>query len=221
MASLNPRVQDLPTEFAIFPLAGALLLPRGKLPLNVFEQRYLALTEDALGAGRMFGMVQPDPNAPAGETGPGLYRVGCLGRLCSFSESDDGRYLITLVGLARFTIAAELPMVRGYRRVRADFSRFAADLGQDPEPCGVERETMLSALRSYFACRNFDANWEAIRRMPDDALVVTLAMVCPFEPAEKQALLESQTEADRAATLLALLQMGAADSNSPPGRAAS
>jgi uncharacterized protein len=221
MAQTSPRPLNLSTEFPVFPLPGALLLPRGKLPLNVFEPRYLALTEDALGAGRMFGMIQPDPKAPEGETGPGLYRVGCLGRICSFSETDDGRYLITLIGMTRFAIEAELPMARGYRRVRADLSPFTADLAPEPKSCGVERETLLSALRSYFACRNFDANWDAIRKMPDDALVVTLAMVCPFEPAEKQALLESPAETDRAATLLALLQMGAADPNMPPGRPAS
>ncbi len=221
MAQFGPREPDLPAEFAVFPLAGALLLPRGKLPLNIFEQRYLALTEDSLAAGRLFGMIQPDPNAPAGQTGPGLYRVGCLGRLSSFSETDDGRFLITLTGLIRFAIVDELPMVHGYRRVRADFSRFLADLDVDAQPSGVEREALLTALRGYFARRSFDANWDAIRRMPDDALVVTLAMVCPFEPAEKQALLEASAEPDRAATLLALLQMGAAETEQPPGRAAS
>lgn len=221
MANFHPRAQDLPAEFAVFPLAGALLLPRGKLPLNIFEPRYLALTEDALGAGRMFGMIQPDPTAAVTENGPGLYRVGCLGRLSSFSETDDGRYLITLSGLIRFAVTAERGMQRGYRRVQADFSRFAADLDADPGPCGVEREPLLTALRTYFSRRNFDANWDAIRRMPDDTLVVTLAMVCPFEPAEKQALLEATTEADRAATLLALLQMGAAETDPPPGRVVS
>src|SRR6187402_3394490 len=158
MAHRHPRAQDLPTEFAVFPLAGALLLPRGKLPLNIFEQRYLALTEDALGAGRLFGMIQPDPTAPEGPTGPGLYRVGCLGRLSSFSESEDGRFLITLTGVIRFTVAGELPMVRGYRRVQADFSAFLSDLDEEPQPSGVEREALLIALRGYFARRNFDAN---------------------------------------------------------------
>ena len=106
----------------MFPLAGALLLPRGRLPLNIFERRYLAMVEDSLGAGRMFGMIQPDPQQPESDAGPGLYRVGCLGRLSSFSETDDGRYLITLTGLIRFADAAELAMGRGYRRVRGDFS---------------------------------------------------------------------------------------------------
>ena len=216
MAQAPRNSGDLPTEFAVFPLPGVLLLPRGKLPLNIFEPRYLAMTEDALGAGRMFAMNQPDPNAPDGTTGPGLYRVGCLGRLSSFSETDDGRYLITLTGLSRFTIAEELSMRRGYRRVRADYTAFQGDL--TPDPVAVEREALLTALRGYFTQRNVDANWDVIRRMPDDSLVVTLAMVCPFEPAEKQALLEAPSEADRAAMLLTLLRMGAAESDLPSGR---
>lgn len=221
MAHFIPSRDNLPTEFAVFPLAGALLLPRGKLPLNIFEPRYLAMTEDALANRRMFAMIQQDPHAPATEHGPGLYRVGCLGRLTSFSETDDGRFLIGLTGIQRFSIAEELPRRRGYRRVRADFSGFPADLDLTPEPSGVEREALLIALKAYFAGQKFDANWDAIRRMPDESLVVTLSMVCPFEPAEKQALLEAPTEAERAATLLALLQMGAAGSDHPPGRQAS
>src|SRR5580704_7610121 len=126
MPAFHSRLQDLPTEFPVFPLAGALLLPRGRLPLNIFERRYLAMVEDSLGAGRMFGMIQPDPLRPEGETGPGLYRVGCLGRLSSFSETDDGRYLITLTGMIRFVVAAEVAMGRGYRRVRGDFSPYPA-----------------------------------------------------------------------------------------------
>jgi uncharacterized protein len=218
MPAFHPDPQDLPTEFPVFPLAAALLLPRGRLPLNIFEPRYLAMVEDSLGAGRMFGMIQPDPHRPETETGPGLYRVGCLGRLSSFSETDNGHYLIALTGLIRFVVAAELAMGRGYRRVRADFSSYMADLETAPGPIGVEREALLTALRGYFARRNFEANWDAIRRMPDDGLVTTLSMICPFEPAEKQALLETATDADRAAILLALLQMGAAETGPPSGR---
>jgi uncharacterized protein len=218
MPAFHPRPSDLPTEFPVFPLAGALLLPRGRLPLNIFERRYLAMVEDSLGAGRMFGMIQPDPQRPESETGPSLYRIGCLGRLSSFSETDDGRYLITLTGLIRFTVAAELAMGRGYRRVRGDFSAYLADLEDTQRLIGVEREGLLTALRGYFARRNFEANWDAVRRMVDETLVTTLSMICPFEPAEKQALLEAATDADRAATLLALLQMGAAETGQPSGR---
>jgi Lon protease-like protein len=217
MAGFQPRLQDLPSEFAVFPLTGALLLPGGKLPLNIFEERYLALTLDSLAHGRMFGMIQPDPNVPRVQNGPALYRIGCLGRLSSFSETDDGRLLITLTGLIRFTVDSELDMRRGYRRVRADYSRFHADLEEDPQPNVIERDKLIEALRGYFHQRQVEANWEAIRRMPDEVLVVTLGMACPFEPVEKQALLEAPTEAERAATLLALLQMGAAGPDMPPG----
>jgi len=218
MPALHPRPQDLPTEFPVFPLVAALLLPRGRLPLNIFEQRYLAMVEDSLGAGRMIGMIQPDPHRPESESGPGLYRVGCLGRLSSFSETDDGRYLVTLTGLIRFAVAAELAMGRGYRRVRADLSPYLADLETRQGPIGVERDALLIALRGYFVRRNFEANWDAVRRMQDGELVTTLSMICPFEPAEKQALLEAPTDADRAATLLALLQMGAAETDLPSSR---
>jgi Lon protease-like protein len=224
MAPLHPRVDDLPAEFPVFPLTGALLLPRGKLPLNIFEPRYLAMTEDALAAGRMFAMIQPDASRPPLQGGPALFSVGCLGRLTSFSETDDGRYLITLLGLIRFTVADELPMRRGYRRVRGHFAEFTRDLDppSDPPLIGVTRDAVLTALRNYFSRSGFDANWDAIGRMPDDMLVTTLCMVCPFEPAEKQALLEAATDADRGSILLTLLEMGAAeDAGHRPGRTVS
>jgi len=219
MGSFHPRAENLPAAFPVFPLSGALLLPHGKLPLNIFEARYVAMTEDALGAGRMFGMIQPDPSRPPGPNGPALYRVGCLGRLCSFSETEDGRYLITLTGLARFTIAEELPMQRGYRRVRADFSPYHADLDFGERPLAIARDTLLAALREYFSHAGIDAHWDVIRRLPDDMLTITLAMLCPFAAAEKQALLEVPTDAERATTLLALLRMGATEPEAGgPGR---
>jgi Lon protease-like protein len=226
MAAFHPRLDDLPAEFAVFPLAGALLLPRGKLPLNIFEKRYLAMVLDSLASGRMFGMIQPDPQAPPPHVAevadePGLYRVGCLGRLSSFSETDDGRLLITLTGLIRFTVEAERERHHGYRRVRGDFSRYAEDLMLARPKIDIERDKLLTALRGYFARRNVDANWDAIKGLSDDGLVITLAMACPFEAVEKQALLEAPTDADRAATLLALLQMGAASSDLPPGHSVS
>src|SRR3954453_1511612 len=206
MTAFHPRLQDLPSEFAVFPLNGALLLPGGKLPLNVFEPRYLAMTLDSLGAGRMFAMIQPDPSQPEGPNGPALFRVGCLGRLSSFSETEDGRLLITLTGVIRFAVDSELDMANGYRRVRGDFTRYEADLEDVADSAGGERDKLLGALRDYFQVRKVEANWDAIRRMPHETLVVTLAMACPFEPVEKQALLEAPTPAERAATLLALLQ---------------
>jgi len=221
MSDFHPKAEDLPIEFPIFPLPGALLLPSGKLPLNIFEPRYLAMVEDALAAGRMFGMVQPDFTLKRGETGPGLFQVGCLGRLASFSETEDGRYLITLTGVARFRIEQELPMRRGYRRVQAAYAEFLADLDLTPKPTGVPRETLLSEMRGYFGRSGFEANWDAVRCISDEQLVTTLCMVCPFEPAEKQALLET-SDTERGAALLALLRMGALQANDgPSGRTVS
>jgi Lon protease-like protein len=214
MPGFRTRFDDLPSEFPVFPLAGVLLLPRGRLPLNIFEPRYLAMTEDALAHNRMFAMIQPDPGLPETANGPSLYRIGCLGRLTSFSETDDGRLLITLTGLARFSIASEIDMRRGYRRVIGDFSRYRADMNE-PDDAAIDREGLLAALRGYFARRSIEPNWDAINRLADDALVVTLAMVCPFEPIEKQALLEAPGDAERADTLLALLRMGAAETGPP------
>lgn len=221
MAAFHPSKDDLPGEFAVFPLPGAMLLPRGKLPLRIFEPRYVAMTEDALGRGRMFGMIQSDPTTADTANGPGLFRVGCLGRLSSFSESEEGHYLITLTGVIRFAVAGEIDMQRGYRRVRGDFTPYLADLDLSPPPIEVSREALLETLRGYFALRGFEADWNAIKRLPDDLLVLTLAMVCPFEPAEKQALLEAPTDSERAAILMALLSMGALAPDASGGRSVS
>ncbi|MCK8785760.1 LON peptidase substrate-binding domain-containing protein [Roseomonas sp. NAR14] len=235
MPAFQPRFEDLPTEIAVFPLPGALLLPQGRLPLNIFEPRYLAMTQDSLARGRMFGMIQPDPAAAPAATGPGLYRTGCLGRLSSFAETEDGRLLITLTGVIRYEVTSELPLhPGGYRRVRADYGAFAADLapiagrgggqgigqgidqGMDQ---GIDRPALLASLRPYFRARRIEANWEAVEQTPDAMLATTLAMICPFTVAEKQALLEAPTLADRAATLTALLRMGAHGEPSGGGRA--
>ncbi|TCZ55264.1 LON peptidase substrate-binding domain-containing protein [Roseicella aquatilis] len=209
MAAFHPTLAELPTEIAVFPLPGALLLPGGRLPLNIFEPRYLAMTLDALANDRMFGMIQPEPGAPRGETGPGLYRIGCLGRLSSFAETEDGRLLITLTGVVRFRVAEELPMRHGYRRVRADYAGFEGDLGLAEAPVGLDRAALLGALRPFFKARGIEANWEAIEQTSDRMLVLTLAMVCPFDVREKQALLEARTPEERAGMLVALLQIGA------------
>lgn len=219
MAARQPRAEHLPAEFAVFPLEGAMLLPRGRLPLNIFEPRYLAMVEDSLAAGRMFGMIQPDAARPAVETGPALFRVGCLGRLSQFSETEDGRFLITLTGMIRFEVVEELAPCRGYRRVRAAFDRFLCDLRPEPPPIGVSREQLMQALRAYFLHRSLEANWDVVGRLPDETLVVTLAMSCPFTAPEKQAILEAGAAPAQAAALLALLQMGACDDF--PGRNAS
>jgi Lon protease-like protein len=214
MQAFHPRLADLPTEIAVFPLTGALLLPRGRLPLNIFEPRYLAMTMDALGQGRLFGMVQPDARGKAAQ---GLYRIGCLGRISSFSETDDGRLLITLIGVARFRILEELPLAPGgYRRVRADYTDFVTDL-LEAEPPPLDRPALLGALKPYFLARGIEANWDAVEQTPDALLVTMLAMVCPFDPPEKQALLEAAEGPERAEMLVTLLRMGAAANMPNPG----
>ena len=219
------RLDDLPACLPVFPLPGVLLLPRGRLPLNIFEPRYLAMTDDALGApGRLIGMIQPaDANADLGPRGPParLYPIGCAGRIASFSETEDGRYLISLAGVCRFTIAAELAGAKGYRRVRPDFAPWQADLGPadlgaPDAPAGIDRARLLGALKTYFTVEKIEADWAAIADTPDERLVTTLAMVCPFQPPEKQALLEARTMAERARTILALLEMAAQASGAGP-----
>lgn len=217
MQPFHPTFDALPAEIPVFPLSGALLLPEGRLPLNIFEPRYLAMVEDSLGAGRMFGMVQGDPALPRRGGDPQLYRVGCLGRVSSFAEAEDGRMLITLTGVIRYRIAAEIEGRRGYRRVRADYAEFAADLDVGAPPPALDRAALLGALRPYFRARGIEANWDAIETTGDATLVTTLSMVCPFDMREKQALLEAPGVQDRARMLIALLQMDA-HGMAPEGR---
>jgi len=216
---LDVRVADLPAELPVFPLAGALLLPGGKLPLNVFEPRYLALIEDVLAGDRLFGMIQPSVSVPesdaeaadkphpaADEAPPALFAVGCVGRLSSFAERQDGTCSISLTGLARFRVRHELEGLHGYRRLAVGYAGFEKDLDQVGE-IDFDREGLLESLRRYFTHRGFDARWEAIEQMDDETLLTTLSMICPLPPTEKQALLEAPTLADRASTLQALLEM--------------
>ncbi|HEX7390703.1 MAG TPA: LON peptidase substrate-binding domain-containing protein [Acidiphilium sp.] len=213
MTGNAPRAEVFPEIFPIFPLAGALLLPGGRLPLNIFEPRYLAMVDEALGAGRIFGMIQPDLRAGKGPTGPELYRIGCLGRISAFSETDDGRYLITLTGLIRFDLVEEAEMRRGYRRAHGDVSRFRHDLADaaddelDARP--PARVRLMASLRRYFDAVGVEADWDAIAAIPDRALIVSLCMACPFSPVEKQALLEAPTGDERASALVALLEINA------------
>ncbi|MBF0374076.1 MAG: LON peptidase substrate-binding domain-containing protein [Alphaproteobacteria bacterium] len=208
--SSHPRFGDLPRTLPVFPLAGVLLLPRGRLPLNVFEPRYLNLVADALGEGRMFGMIQPvDPDAEGDgdeDEPPALYRMGCTGRITSFAETDDGRLLITLTGLCRFRVLQEVEPLRGYRRLVVDYDPFRADLDEG-EPAVVDRARLLAALKPYFKLEGLQLDWAAVDAAPDEALITALAMLCPFDPREKQALLEASTVTARCEMMTALLEM--------------
>jgi Lon protease-like protein len=207
----DPTFDQLPGSLPIFPLTGVLLLPRSRLPLNVFEPRYLAMTEDALASGnRLIGMVQP---TAAEETArpPPVYRTGCAGRITSFSESDDGRYLITLSGICRFDIAEEMPTTRGYRRVVPDWAPYRADLSGPESSAMLDRARLLNGLKGYFRQTGLTANWEAVESTPDERLVNSLAMICPFDASEKQALLEAPTLEERARMMTAMIEMAVLD----------
>ena len=196
----------LPMEIPVFPLTGVLLLPRGRLPLNIFERRYLAMFDDAIAGDRMIGMIQPsDPRA--GEPPP-LFEVGCAGRITSFSETGDGRYIVALDGVSRFRVAEELQLHRGYRRVVADWSPFSADLVE--EEFAFDRDRLVALLQSYFRQHGLSANWDAIGQAPDERLLTSLAMICPFEPSEKQALLEAGCLSERARLMMSLLEIAIA-----------
>lgn len=212
MSEPASRLEHLPQRLAIFPLAGVLLLPGGRLPLNIFEPRYLAMTRDAMASTRLIGMIQPeDPQDPAFE--PTLYDVGCAGRITSFEETDDGRYLIILTGLARFRVVRELERETLYRQVLADWRRYHGDLGAIDES-GVDRARLLPALQAYLKLSGIEIDRQAVENAPNRVLVDQLAMVCPFEPGEKQALLEASTLAERAALMTTLIEMALLGSRS-------
>lgn len=205
--------EPLPVAVPVFPLTGALLLPRGVLPLNIFEPRYLAMVRDAMAASgaanRIIGIIQPrrsagDPDGTDAEPPP-LYDVGCLGRISDFRETDDGRILIALVGVSRFRIQAELDRMTLYRQVMADYHGFGDDRDEPDPLAAVVRAGLEEELRAYLDLNGLSADWEAVKAADDESLVTTLASVCPFDPVEKQALLEAAGLPARAATLTALM----------------
>ena len=199
---------DLPDVIPVFPLAGALMLPRGQLPLNIFEPRYLAMIDDALRSGlRLIGMIQPDPSQPGTEDKPGLYRVGCVGRLTQIAETGDGRYMIQLTGVSRFRIADELTVATPYRQCRVTFEPFRDDFDARKGEDEVDRDSLLKALRDFLEANNLKADWQGIEGAPNEALVNALAMMSPYGPAEKQALLEAPDLKTRAEVLVAVTEM--------------
>jgi Lon protease-like protein len=196
---------SLPQRFPIFPLSGALLLPGGNLPLNIFEPRYLQMTRDAMQTDRVIGMIQPRESGAGGDA-PSVYATGCAGRITSFEETQDGRYLITLTGVSRFDVVEELVTVTPYRQVLAAFDRWADDLQPTPA-AAVKRPTLMQAMRGYFDRQRIEIDWNAVDQAPFDGLVTSLAMICPFTASEKQALLEAPDQDRRLDTLITLMQM--------------
>jgi uncharacterized protein len=207
-----------PATIPIFPLAGVLLLPGGHLPLNIFEPRYLQMVRDAMTGDRLIGMVQPtDPKTREFE--PEVYLVGCTGRISAFKETPDNRFLITLTGQRRFTIAEELSRTTLYRQVRVSYDAFLDDgEAHEADDHTVDRARLLAGLKRFLERAGMQADWSAIEQAPTGPLITTLAMVCPFEPNEKQAMLEAKTLAQRAKLMTALMEMALRqpDSGSQP-----
>jgi len=195
----------LPSSVPLFPLSGVMLLPDAKLPLNVFEPRYLNMIEDALGNGRLIGIVQPkasEVESPEGQ--PPLYEIGTLGRIVSFAETGDGRFVITLVGMSRFRIKNELPLHRGYRVAEVGFGGFETDLDDDDGRVD-NRARLLECVQAYFAQAGITTDWETIEDADDASLVTSLSMLCPFDAGEKQALLECPDTRARGDMLIDLM----------------
>ncbi len=206
-----PSIDALPSVLPIFPLAGVLLLPGGRLPLNIFEPRYLAMIESALAGDHLIGMIQPRDPLAEGDRIP-IYETGCAGKITRFEATDDGRYLIMLAGLCRFRVIDELPLTEsGYRRAHADFARFAGDV-KPGEEAEIDHARLMRALRA--CCDDDDEDqpleWRAIGRTSGPSLVISLSMMLPFSPSEKQGLLEARDTAERARMLVSLMEMMAA-----------
>lgn len=207
------KAVDLPQAIPVFPLDGATLLPGGTLPLNIFEPRYLNMIDDAMAGDRLIGMVQ---TRGGDKERPGLAAIGCVGKITSFAETPDGRYMITLTGVSRFEVGDELPVKTPYRQVRARFAPFEDDLQQHERPPEIDRPRFLRALARYLDQRGLGIDWDTAQQAPADALVNSLSMGLPFDPAEKQALLEAVTIADRAEALTALLEIDSAGGDDEP-----
>jgi hypothetical protein len=197
--------RHLPEIIPVFPLAGALLLPRGQLPLNVFEPRYLEMVDVALHGDRIIGVIQPEEE-DTGSFVPPLRSVGCAGRITSYAESGDGRYLITLTGIARFAVLEEVSADTPYRQCRVSTEPYASDFSVRGES-EVDRDTLLSAFRAYLEANDLEADWESVDRASNESLVNAIAMIGPYGPAEKQALLEAPDLKTRAETLVALTEI--------------
>ncbi|WP_416898082.1 MAG: LON peptidase substrate-binding domain-containing protein [Minwuia sp.] len=197
---------NLPERIPIFPLPGAILLPGGRLPLNIFEPRYLAMIRDAMSGPRMIGMIQPSEEHDGGPEPP-VYDIGCLGRIVDYSETDDGRYLIALAGVCRFRVKEELSRDTPYRQILADYEPFKGDFASGGKPAAIDRDRLVETLRQFLDSRGLKADWDAAKRASDTVLVNSLSMVLPLAPPEKQALLEAADIARRAEVMVTLMQM--------------
>jgi Lon protease-like protein len=201
--------RDLPETIPVFPLEAALLLPGGRMPLNIFEPRYLEMVDHALSHQRLVGMVQPRLDGALRDDGePELCEVGCLGRLTSFAETGDGRYLISLQGVCRFRVLSEMAVKTPFRQCR--IKSFIADLDLEAGAAEIDRPALLKAFRAYLKANDLDADWESVSRAENAMLVNALSMMAPYGAAEKQALLEAPDLKTRAETLIAMTEIALA-----------
>jgi Lon protease-like protein len=209
---------DLPEIIPVFPLAGALLLPRGQLPLNIFEPRYLEMVDDSFRDGhRLIGMIQPDPAHPGPEDKPTLFKVGCIGRITQMAESGDGRYLLQLTGVVRFRIEEELKVATAYRQCRITTIPFADDFVARKGEDAVDRKAVLEALTAFLKANKLKTDWDGVESAPNEALVNALAMMSPYGAPEKQAMLEAPDLKSRAEILIAVTEMELAKKTSGGG----
>jgi Lon protease-like protein len=211
---------ELPELLPVFPLAGALLLPRGQMPLNIFEPRYLAMVDDAFRDGhRLIGMIQPDVTHSRSEAEPALFRVGCVGRITQLAESGDGRYILELTGISRFKVVEEIEVLTPYRQCKVDYFPYADDFVARKGEEDVNREALIDTLRAFLKVNNLKVDWEGVESAPNEALVNALAMMSPYGAPEKQAMLEAPDLKTRAEILVAVTEMDLAKkrtSGDPP-----
>ena len=211
-------INDAPEVMPVFPLPGALLLPRGRLPLNIFEPRYLVMVDDALKSdNRLIGMIQPAKEDPDGGKST-LYGIGCAGRITTFSETDDGRYLIGLTGISRFRFMSEIEGFAPYRQARVEWSEFRLDTKTPQQDCpDFDKDAFLALVGRYFQIKSFDTDWDALKKADEETIINALCMMCPFSAAEKQALLEADDLSARRDTLRALFEIEVASEETGGG----
>lgn len=199
------KAADLPEIVPIFPLPGALLLPRARLPLHIFEPRYLAMLDDALKTPeRMIAMIQPAVHGQGDENA--LHQIGCAGRITQFSETEDGRYMVTLSGVSRFRVEQELSGFQPYRRCQVHWQDFARDLGGVEKDTSFDREAFLLLLQRFFDSRQLSTDWDSLEEAEDELLINSLSMMLDFQPEDKQALLEAPSLTTRRETLVTLME---------------
>jgi Lon protease-like protein len=216
MNAVYNGAEDCPLVIPVFPLTGALLLPRGQMPLNIFEPRYLAMIDDAIRTSRVIGMIQPEADSGRQASSPPLLQVGCLGRITQFAETGDDRYVLTLTGISRFRIVEELPVTTPYRQARVSYDDFAIDFTARAGEDEVDRNGLLKALRSFARANELKIDWKGVNEAPNEALVNALSMMCPFGPREKQALLEAPDLKHRAEVLVAITEIELARGGGDP-----